>query len=272
MKPERCYVCGNTALEVLDGRAARCPHCDLLINLETEPVDYSELGNATDPRKQHWRRVNSQRRLAIIEPHLRDHRALVDIGCGSGQMLEAAAQRLPLRFGFDANPTLIRDIRQSNDLRVECGYFSAERLPGDIRGAVKVFTLSHVIEHVAEPNALVAQVAAAMLPGDLFYIEVPLYTGQTFRTQGYGWSLWYHEHLCLYSPTALAALAARSGLETATAGTRIFARGSHSTKTRLRLFFRQPLRFITCWATKPRALSMADVMIGDYGFVVLRKP
>jgi SAM-dependent methyltransferase len=271
MKPERCTICGNTRLETVDSHAARCAQCDLLINLETEPVDYSELGNATDPGKQHWRRINSQRRLAIVEPHLRDHRALVDIGCGSGQMLEAAAQRLPLRFGFDANPTLIRDIRQSADLRVECGHFSAERLPGDIRNAAKVFTLSHVIEHVAEPNALVAQVAAAMLPGDLLYIEVPLHTGQAFRTQGYAWSLWYHEHLCLYSPTALAALAARSGLATAAAGTRIFARGSHSNKTRLRLLRQNPLAFLRALLTKPSYLSIADVLIADYGFLVLRK-
>ncbi|PKO84461.1 MAG: hypothetical protein CVU17_02350 [Betaproteobacteria bacterium HGW-Betaproteobacteria-11] len=272
MKPERCYVCGNATLEVLDSRAARCPQCDLLINLETAPVDYSGLGNATDPGKQHWRRINSQRRLMIIKPHLRDHRALVDIGCGSGQMLEAAARHLSLCFGFDANPTLIRDIRQSANLRVECGHFAAERLPEDIRSAAKVFTLSHVIEHVAEPNALVTQVAAAMRAGDLLYIEVPLHTGQAFRTQGYDWSLWYHEHLCLYSPTALAALAASSGLATAAAGTRIFARGSHSTKTWLRLFFRQPLRSLKILLTKPRALSLADVMLGDYGFVVLRKP
>lgn len=269
--PAHCYVCGNAALEVLDSRAARCPQCDLLFNLETAPVDYSELGNATDPGKQHWRRINSQRRLMIIEPHLRDHRALVDIGCGSGQMLEAAAQRLPLRFGFDANPTLIRDIQQSADLRVECGHFSAERLPEDIRNAAKVFTLSHVIEHVAEPNALVAEVAAAMRPGDLIYIEVPLHTGQAFRTQGYGWSLWYHEHLCLYSPTALAALAARSGLETAASGTRIFARGSHSNKMRLRLLRRNPLAFLRALRTKPRYLSVADVLVADYGFLVLRK-
>ena len=43
-------------------------------------------------------------------------------------------------------------------------------------------------------------------PGDLLYIEVPLHTGQSFQQQRYAWSLWYHEHLYLYSPMALAAL------------------------------------------------------------------
>lgn len=271
MKPERCYVCGNAALEVVSSHAARCAACDLLINTETEPVDYGQLGNATDANKEHWRLINSQRRLAIIAPHLHGHRALVDIGCGSGQMLIAAEKLLPLRFGFDANPTLIDDIRKNLGLQVECGYFSAERLPEEIRRAPKVLTLSHVIEHVAEPNELVARIAAAMLPGDLLYIEVPLHTGQAFRTLGYDWSLWYNEHLCLYSATALARLAERSGLETAATGTRIFARGSHSTRTRLRLLRQTPLAFLRTLLAKPRCLSVADVLIADYGWLVLRK-
>lgn len=272
MVPGHCYICGNSALEAVDSHAMRCPSCDLLINIETEPVDYSNLGNATDSRKQHWRLVNSQLRLAIIEPHLRDHRALVDIGCGSGQMLIAAERRLPLRFGFDANASLIRDIRQTRDLRVECGHFSAAHLPDEVRGAAKVFTLAHVLEHVAAPNALVAEIVAAMQTGDLLYIEVPLHTGQTFRSQRYSWSLWYHEHLCLYSAEALAALAARSGLETAAVGTRIFARGSHSTKLLLRLLRQHPLAFFRALLTKPAYLSFADVIVADYGYLVLRKP
>jgi hypothetical protein len=110
-----------------------------------------------------------------------------------------------------------------------------------------------------------------MSRGDLLYIEVPLHTGLSFRQQGYRWNLWAAEHRALYASQALSFIAATCGFETLASGTRIFARGSHSTKTRLRLLVRQPLAVIKLLLTKPRALSLADVLIGDYGFVVLRK-
>lgn len=272
MTAPHCFLCGNAQLEVLDARAALCRHCNLLINTETAPVDYRELGSSKDPGKMHWRLVNCQCRLAILEPHLTDHRALVDIGCGSGQMLLAAAQRLPLRMGFEANASLVEYDREHYGLHVENAYFAPQLLSAEMRAAPKVFTLSHVVEHVADPLGLLQTVREAMNPGDLLYIEVPLFTGRSFRDKKYAWSLWYHEHLCLYSLEALAVLARGSGLETATSGTRIFARGSHSNKTRLRLLRQNPLVFLRTLLTKPSYLSLADVMIGDYGFVVLRKP
>ena len=40
----------------------------------------------------------------------------------------------------------------------------------------------------------------------------------------------------------------------------------------LRLLFRQPLAFLGTLLTKPSYLSLADLLIADYGYLVLRRP
>lgn len=274
MKIIACILCGHAPLEVVGAEAARCPHCGLLHNLAAEDVPYVDGGGQAvpDAKKTYWRQVNAQRRLALIAPHFTDHDSLIDIGCGSGEMLLAARERGIDAIGFDTNRPLIRHVRERLGLTAFESPFDAALLPPAASGHGRIFTLAHVLEHLGEPLVLVRQIHAAMRPGDLLYIEVPLYTGQSFRTQGVRWNLWAAEHRALYAPQALHFVASACGFETPASGTRIFARGSHSTKTRLRLFFRQPLRSLKILLTKPRALSLADVMLGDYGFVVLRKP
>lgn len=268
-----CILCGHAPLEAVGSEAALCPQCGLLHNLAAEDVPYVDGGGQSvpDAGKTRWRQINARRRLALIAPFLAGHGTLIDIGCGSGEMLQAARERGLDAIGFDTNRPLIRHIRERLGLTAFESRFDAALLPSEAAGQGRIFSLAHVLEHLAEPLALVFQVHAAMRPGDLLYIEVPLHTGQSFRTQGFRWNLWASEHRGLYAPQSLHFIATACGFGTLACGTRIFARGSHSTKTRLRLFFRQPLRSLKTLLTKPSTLSLADVLIGDYGFIVLRK-
>lgn len=271
---DHCPVCGNAALVEVDDHALHCPDCDLLLNRDTAPLDYRDGGGQAvpDAGKMRWRLENARRRLAIIAPHLKAHRGLVDIGCGSGEMLLAAARSLPLRVGFDTNLPLIRHIREHHGLHALGEHFRPEAVPAEVAAVPKVFTLSHVLEHLEAPNLLMAEIVRAMAPGDLLYLEVPLHTGRSFREKGYAWTLWNHEHLALYSLSALSRLARNHALEEMARGTRIFARGSYSGKTRLRLLRRHPLASLRALAEKPSYLSLADLLIADYGYLVLRRP
>lgn len=268
-----CPLCGNPALAPRDAHSAHCPVCDLLINLDTAPLDYAEGGGQAvpDAGKMRWRLENARRRFALLEPWLAGIETFVDIGCGSGEMLEIAAGRFAHRIGFDTNRPLIEHIRAAGSATAIEGHFDAAALPPATAGRRTLFAASHVIEHIEQPLTLVRQVATAMKPGDIFYVEVPLHTGASFRKLGYRWSLWNCEHLMLFSPKSLAYLAAQSGLETLAQGTRIFARGSHSMGTRLRLLRESPVTFLRTVLSKPHHLSVADVMIADYGYLILRK-
>ena len=273
MKVAACILCGHAPLDLVPPSAASCPQCGLLHNLEAVETQYVEGGGQAvpDAKKARWRLINARRRMQLIAPHIDGHELLVDIGCGSGEMLLAAREQLAHVLGFDTNRPLIRHIRESHGLKVVEGYFDSAAIGPTLGARKKIFTLSHVLEHLERPLALIRQIDSAMSRGDLLYIEVPLHTGRSFRLQGYRWNLWAAEHRALYAPQALRFIAATCGFEILASGTRIFARGSHSTKTRLRLLVGQPLAGIKLLLTKPRALSLADVMIGDYGFAVLRK-
>jgi SAM-dependent methyltransferase len=268
-----CLLCGTAALTTVGVEAFRCDHCGILINRTSQPLDYADGGGQAvpDANKMRWRLTNARMRWALIAPWLAGHSVFVDIGCGSGEMLEAAAERFPYRFGFEPNVMLVRYARQRSQAAIFETAFDPALIPAELADKGKVLSISHVLEHLGEPMALVKTVVAAMRSGDLLYIEVPLHTGQSFREQGYLWALWNHEHTSLYSREALELLAKSTGLETVHRGTRIFARGSHSSKTRLRLFFQGPLRFVHALATKGPH-SVADVLVADYGCVVLRKP
>jgi SAM-dependent methyltransferase len=267
-----CPLCGNPSLRPRDQRAADCPRCGLLVNLETQALDYSAGGGQAvpDPSKMAWRLENARYRFRIITPFLHGHEVFIDIGCGSGEMLEAAKAHFAQHLGFDTNAPLI-SYAKGRGLNAVNAAFDPASLDTEIRSKKKVFALSHVIEHLSHPMDTLRTVCDVMAPGDLLYVEVPLHTGQSFTRQGYEWSLWNAEHVALYSGPALDYIARNLGLTTFAQGTRIFARGSKSRKTFLRLMLRSPLHFLLAAFRKPPHLSMADVMVADYGFILLRK-
>ena len=269
---DNCIVCSGV-LEPDADIAARCRRCGLLHNLGTHALDYRDGGGqaAPDAGKMHWRLVNARRRFALIAPFLRPgHRTFVDIGCGSGEMLIAARAFGLAPVGFDTNRPLIAWLRTRIAEPVFDTPFDALLIPDREQDpdAGRVFSLAHVIEHLDAPLDLVSRVRAAMRPGDLLFIEVPLATGRSFRTLGYHWNMWNPEHVALYTLPALDALAERIGLRVLSRGTRIFARGSHSGSTRLALCCRQPVAALRA-ALARDPLSIADRLIADYGFVVL---
>lgn len=268
-----CPLCGCTTMASLSAKAARCSRCDLMVNLEAAPLDYSDGGGQAVPdgSKMRWRLANAKRRFVIMKPWLSGVEVFVDIGCGSGEMLETAADYFKYRIGFDTNRPLIEHIRKSGHAIAVEGHFDPAALPATIAGKGALYAVSHVLEHLANPMALVSQIASAMRSGDLLYIEVPMHTGRSFQTLGYNWSLWNSEHLMLFSAKSLEFLAKQSGLVTLAQGARIFARGSHSSKLRLRLLRENPRGFLTTALRKPRNLSIADIMVADYGYCLLRR-
>jgi SAM-dependent methyltransferase len=271
--PARCLLCGSTEVAAVDANALKCGRCALLMSAHTQELDYSQGGGQSvpDPHKMKWRLLNAEFRFRIIRRFLAGHRLFVDVGCGSGEMLSRSKALFPWHIGFDTNTILIDHIVNSLGLNAVNSFFDPALIKEEWRRLPKVITVAHVLEHLAEPMVLLRRIAAFMAPGDLLYVEVPLHTGRSFAERQYAWNLWNPEHLALYSPAALEFIAAELGFDVLDRNCRIFARGSKSGKTLIRLFLSSPLQFLRLWATKPAYLSMADVMIRDYGYIVLKK-
>jgi hypothetical protein len=75
--------------------------------------------------------------------------------------------------------------------------------------------ISHVLEHVFEPLKFLQTPRRPLEPGGILYLEVPLEceaNGLSANVRNRQRRLWAHEHINLFTPRSLRALAETSGL------------------------------------------------------------
>ncbi len=93
---------------------------------------------------------------------------LLDVGCGSGDFLARAANCGYKVEGLDFDPATV-EIAKSRGLTVSVS--EIQDLPVDEK--FDAITLSHVIEHVPDPVALLENIYQRLKPGCYFYIATP---------------------------------------------------------------------------------------------------
>lgn len=77
-------------------------------------------------------------------------------------------------------------------------------------GMYDVISLNKVLEHVAEPAAMLRRAAGLLHPHGFAYLEVP--DGEAASREGPGREEFFIEHLHVFSPASMAMLAERAGL------------------------------------------------------------
>jgi len=129
-------------------------------------ADYDERAfNSWLPPQRIWQRSRYRLALSMIP---RQGRTL-DIGCGSGKILEA----LPLAVGLDIN---LRKLRFRKPLGLPLVNASIFRLPF-IDESFDEVVASEVIEHVAADEHLFAEINRVLRPGGVAVVSTPDYGG-----------------------------------------------------------------------------------------------
>lgn len=154
------------------------------------------------------RRAAARRRLWSLRRLQRGGR-LLDVGCAAGFFLVEAQAHYAVR-GVELSAFSSRFAREQLGLDVVTGTLQQAAFDA---GSFDLVTLWDVIEHVADPAALLAEVARVLAPGG----HVVLTTGDIgsayAQARGAQWHLltppW---HLYFFSRATLAALASRAGL------------------------------------------------------------
>jgi SAM-dependent methyltransferase len=147
----------------------------------------------------------------LLHPWRRDG-ALLDVGCGAGMYLDLMrALGWSRTVGVDVSPRAVRQARDVLGLEAYAGDLRAVRLPG---AAFDVVSLSHTLEHVDDPVAVLAEIRRVVRPGGRVVIEVPNVRSLTARIlRGHWLGIDTPRHLINFSPRGLETAVRAAGLQ-----------------------------------------------------------
>jgi len=224
--PNGCRVeLAVSALVVAEGRLAECPACGQLLSTCSRAV-YEQSGLAwntaagTWPSPKDYRRLLKRRSqdIRIIAGLLAKEYAeirLLDVGCSNGSFV-AIAQDLGVQAeGVDPSPEAVQDgLRRG--LKLHAGFLVEVGLPD---GSFDAITLHEVLEHVAEPIALLQECRRILKPGGIVLIGTGNIDSWTRQVRGQRWDFFdMHQHgghISFFSPRSLGVLAAATGFTVA---------------------------------------------------------
>jgi 2-polyprenyl-3-methyl-5-hydroxy-6-metoxy-1,4-benzoquinol methylase len=221
---EACPACGaggGAAVDLGEGRTLlRCPSCDVryapeFADPEAIYVD-GYLKGETDfgldimhPVFQAFLDHCAAVRLGRIERVLGRTGSLLDVGCGSGEVLRVAARRGWQGIGVEPVAESAAMARERG-LDVRTTTLEASGLPERSFDVVSAF---HVLEHMTDGVGFLRTLARWARPGGLVVIEVPNWHSFHRRNNGPHWpGLRPLEHVAHYEPKTLAATLRRAGL------------------------------------------------------------
>lgn len=145
--------------------------------------------------------------LARVLPH-RSGGSLLDVGCAFGFLLGVARELGFDAYGLDLNAEAIALAQQEFGARVQAGRLDAQTFPGRV---FDVITLIDVLEHVADPLALLTESAQRLVPGGVVAAVLPNAASLVRQILGARWPHYAPEHLYHWTPTALRRFLTASG-------------------------------------------------------------
>jgi SAM-dependent methyltransferase len=152
-------------------------------------------------------RVRLAETIATFESYRKTNR-LLDLGCGTGALLEVAGHHGWQAEGLDVSQPVV-DHGQRLGLKVSCGELGEARFESN---SFDVVTASELLEHLSDPKVLVQEVARILRPGGLFWTTTPHARGVSARVLGVNWSvLCPPEHLQLFSMKGVVSLLREAG-------------------------------------------------------------
>jgi 2-polyprenyl-3-methyl-5-hydroxy-6-metoxy-1,4-benzoquinol methylase len=155
------------------------------------------------PMRAWWRGLRASA-FRWVPPGVR----VLDVGCGFGESLGYHRARGCDAHGVEADRNILR-VAQRHGLNVKVGLFDASNYEP---ASFDVVTLDQVIEHVAEPLAVLQGVHRVLKPGGMAVLSTPNADGWGARLFGARWIHWHAPyHLQFFSHASMSHSATQSG-------------------------------------------------------------
>ena len=220
----RCPVCAGERTEPEQLGLVRCPDCGTVRAREyADPeavfVDGYFTGGAgpfgidiSHPRFRAYVLEVGHQRMETIERFAPARGgSLLDVGCGTGELVRAASERGWQATGVEPMPEAAAGAREIWDVDVRTAMLEDSGLPERSFDVVCAF---HVLEHVPDSPAFLSLLARWARPGGLVVAESPNWDSERRRASGTAWiHLRPGEHLVHFTPATMSEAARRAGLE-----------------------------------------------------------
>jgi 2-polyprenyl-3-methyl-5-hydroxy-6-metoxy-1,4-benzoquinol methylase len=137
-------------------------------------------------------------------------RTFLDVGCATGMLIESMKERGWEATGADLCKESAEYGMAHRGVRIHIGTLEEARFPD---GSFSVVHFSHLIEHVPDPVAYLAEVWRILKPGGYAVITTPNVDGLQARLFGKGWRSAIADHLVLFSKRTLGRMIRESGFD-----------------------------------------------------------
>ena len=132
-----------------------------------EQIWKGKLIGMETPDKQHISRVNW---TVELFPKLPPKSLLIDLGCGSGQMLAEAKRRKWNAVGYDIDQSIVNWM---NSLGYDCNHKDLSTGINLDLAEADIVTCLDVIEHLIDPKYAMASAFEALKPSGTIYVGTP---------------------------------------------------------------------------------------------------
>lgn len=185
-----CPLCGGMSHDVIartgrDGDLLTTAMCIACGHVFTSPVPteaelsayYAEkyredYKRVAQPKPKHVLRAGKRalERLEILSRHKQPPARLLDVGAGGGEFVYLAAKAGYAAQGIEPNRGYAAHARDALGADVVAATFQDARVAD---GDCDVVTIHHVLEHLPDPMAALAQIRSWLAPGGVLMLEVP---------------------------------------------------------------------------------------------------
>lgn len=188
-----------------------CPACGFVTNtaFDAALLNYSADYDNTQCYSPLFSAYISDLADTLIQRHNLRHKQIVEIGCGKGDFIRMLCERGP-NSGLGFDPSYLGDDSALDSRLTFIKDFYDERYS---HHAGDFYCTRHVIEHIAQPAAMMQSLRRAIggREGVAIFFETPDVTW--ILRHAVFWDVFY-EHCSLFSPGSLARLYAASGFDT----------------------------------------------------------